>query len=758
MQEFTHPRLDAFDKVTGRAKYADDLSFPNMLHAATVHCPHAHAEILSIDASDALAMEGVVGVYLAKDCTGALCNPHDKPVLVERFARCVGDGVALVAAETEAVARQAAKLVKVSYRELPAVFDVVKAAASNEILVHHDTTDSNIFYTHAVEKGDVSVGFSDADIVIENTFSTPRHHHGAIETDAVVTIPDDGKLTVYCSCKGAFAMREAIAKNTGLPSENIRLIHSAIGGTFGGKQDDTVVLAGRAAMVSLHTGRPCKIVWSREETLTEGSKRHPFVVTYKIGAKSDGHIVAMQVTGFADAGAYRSKSPNVVKRAAIECSGPYAIPNVSIDLKAVLTNNVYCDAVRGFGSPQVYFGLESSMNILADKLGMDPLALRKLNALHEGDIYATGQKLKCVGIRACLDKLEEIFPCEPLHGKIVGDKAYGRGIACQIRGESHGGGAKDACGVDLIISEDGTITMNTGVTEMGQGTHTGLALVAMDLLGLNDWSRFRAGTVDTAVVPFATPTTASRGTISGANATYLAAQDLIKNLSKVIASAKEVPEETVLFRNGRFYYAGGGEQLTFDEAAALSFAQGIEPRGCGRWTAPKTNWDYEKKQGNAFYSYSYGAAGAEVEVDLVTGKIEVLNLTCLHDAGRIVNYAGAKGQIEGGIVMALGHCTSEELAVSEGHVKTENFNTYLMPTSLDIHQLIGQPVALVPNDTPMGVHGVAEGSTVLTAAVIANAVEDALGVRIHDLPLSLERVRAAIEKAGIHCDREEDVQ
>jgi len=758
MQEFTHPRLDALDKVTGRAKYTDDLSFENMLHAAVVHCPFPHAEILSIDTAKALETEGVVGVYLAKDCTGVLNNPQDKPVLVDRYARCVGDGVVLVAAETEKIAREAVKLVKVEYRELPAVFDVVQAATSNEILVHPDTTESNIFYTHAVEKGNVADGFAEADIIIENTFSTPRHHHGALETDAVVVVPDGDRLTVYCSCKGAFAMRDAIAKNTGLSAERIRLVHAAVGGTFGGKQDDTVVLAGRAAMVTLHTGRPCKIVWSREETMTEGSKRHPFVVTYKIGAKNDGRIVSLQVTGFADAGAYRSKSANVVKRAAIEGSGPYAIPHVSIDLKAVLTNNVYCDAVRGFGSPQVYFGLESSMNILAKKLGMEPLALRKLNALQEGDVYATGQTLKCVGIRACLDKLEEIFPCVPLNGKVVGDKAYGRGIACQIRGESHGSGAKDACGVDLSVSRDGIITVNTGITEMGQGTHTGLALVAMDLLGIRDWSRFRAGRVDTDVVPFATPTTASRGTISGANATYLAAQDLIRALSKAVATAKEVAEETVLFRNGRFYYASGSEQLTFDAAVELSYQQGIEPRGCGRWTAPKTNWDYEKKQGNAFYSYSYGAAGAEVEVDLVTGKIEILNLTCLHDAGRIVNYAGAKGQIEGGIVMALGHATSEELAVSKGEVKSKNFNSYLMPTSLDLHELVGMPVALVPNDTPMGVHGVAEGSTVLTAAVIANAVEDALGVQIRDLPMSLERVRSAIEASAKYSEGKEVAQ
>ncbi len=758
MNEVTYPRLDALDKVTGRAQYVDDISFPNMLHAATVHCPYAHAEILSIDASGALEMEGVAGVFLAKDCLGTLGNPQDKPVLAARFARYAGDGIGIVAAETEQIARAAAKLVKVQYQQLPAVFDVIEAAKPGAPLVHPEDTKSNVFYTHEVEKGEVSQGFAQADVIVEHTYTTPRHHHGAIETDAVITAFHGGRLTVYCSCKGAFALRDAVAKNTGLPPENVQIIHAAIGGTFGGKQDDTIVLAGRAAIVTRKTGRPCKIVWTREETMMEGSKRHPFLATYKIGAKKDGRITAIQVTGAADAGAYKSKSMNVVKRAAIECSGPYHIPNVSIEISAVLTNNVYCDAVRGFGSPQVYFGLESTINALAKKLGMDPLAIRKANALRDGDVFATGQRLNCVGIRDCLDKLEELFPCKPLNGNICGDKAYGRGIACQIRGESHGSGANDVCGVDLIVSPDGVITLNTGITEMGQGTHTGLALVARELLLIDDWARFRAGTVDTDVVPFATPTTASRGTISGANATYLAVQDLLHNLSAVLATAFKIPRDSILFRNGRFYYANGALQCSFDEAVALSYKQGIEPKGCGRWTAPKTDWNYEKKCGNAFYSYSYGAAGAQVEIDLVSGKIEVQNIICLHDAGKIINYAGAKGQLEGGIVMALGHCTSEELILCEGQVQTTNFNTYLMPTSLDIHTLIGEPVALVPNETPMGVHGVAEGATVLAAAVIANAVEDALGVRIYDLPLSLERIRAAIEEARFRADWKEEAE
>lgn len=756
MLDTTKPRLDAYEKVTGRAKYTDDLSFPGMLYAATIHSPHPNAEILAVNAAPALAVNGVVGVYLAQDCRGSIGDAQDKPVLAEHFVRCIGDGVALVAAESEQIARAAAELVEVRYRQLPAVLDLREAVMPDAPLVHPEA-ESNVFYVHQVEKGDIAEGFAAADVIVEHTYTTPRYHHGAIEPDAVITAPQpDGRLAVYCCSKGAFAVRDAVAKITALPPEQIHLIHATLGGTFGGKQVDTIVLAGRSAIVTQHTGRPCKIVWSREETMAEGSKRHPFVVTYKIGAKRDGRLVAMQVTGLADGGAYKSKSAGVVRRAAVECSGPYCIPHVSIDLKGVFTNQVYCDAVRGFGSPQVYFGLESTMDVLAQRLGIEPLELRKRNALRDGDVFATGQTMHHVGILPCLHKLEEMFPCKPLSRMVKNGRAYGRGIACQIRGESHGSGAKDLCGVDLLAAADGSITLNTGITEMGQGTHTGLALVACNLLELS-WSRFRAGNVDTDIVPFATPTTASRGTISGANATYLAVEDLLANLKTAIAKTLCISTGSILYRDGRFYHHNGSEQIDFDAAVRLALDMGIEPMGCGRWIAPSTDWDPEAKRGNAFYSYSYGAAGAEVSIDLVTGKLEVENLTCLHDAGHIVNYAGAKGQIEGGLVMALGHSTSEELGLSGGRVTTQNFDSYLMPTSLDTHTLIGRPVALVPNDTPMGVHGVAEGSTVLPAAAIANAVADALGVRIFDLPLDLERVRKAIEQSRT-ISGEEDAQ
>ena len=744
MQNNSRSRLDAYEKVTGKALYADDMTFPGMLYASAVHSPYPSAEILSIDTSRALEVEGVVGVYIAADCPGVVGDKFEKPVIAERYVRSIGDGVALVAAETEQAAIEAAKLVEVTYKELPALFDAQKALGKDAHLVHGDTCDSNLICVQEVERNDVQIGFEKSDIIVERTYSTPRHHHGAIEPDAVIVVPQDGGLTVYCCTKGIFNVKAALQAITGLPDDKMRLVHTTMGGTFGGKETDTGIVAGRACIVAMKTGRPCKLVWTREECMIEGTKRHPFFYTYKIGAKRDGTILAVEVCGIADGGAYKSKTPNVLRRAVVEALGPYNVEHVKICMKGVYTNNVICDTVRGLGSPQIYFGIDSTLNELAKELDISPFELRKKNTLKDGDTYATGQVLYNVGIDPCLDRLSEVFDCTPVKDKIRGDKAYGRGIGCQIRGESHGSGAPDICGVDLRVSNDGKIVIYPSIAEMGQGTHTAIAMVACELLGL-DWERFSIGEVDTDISPMSTGTTASRGTISGANAVRLAVIDLIEKLSDVLAKKLNIPAKDISYKHGCFEV--NSAKFTFDEVVSLAYEQGIKPLGSGSFDPPKTYWDAKKKQGDAYYAYSYGAAGAEVEIDLVTGKVEVLNLVCLHDLGKVINYPGARGQLEGGAVMALGHCLSEELECSNGRVKTDNFNSYLMPTCMDIHELTGYPESLVPAANPMGVHGVGEGSTVLAGVVIANAVEDALGVRIYDLPMNLERVRAAIEES-----------
>ncbi len=735
-------RADVRDKLTGRARYADDLQFPGMLYARAVHCPHPRARILGIDAGEALAVPGVVGVYTARDVPGVNQGPQDKPMLAADIANSAGDGIAVVAAESQAAADQGAALVKAAYEPLPCVFDPEEALKSQPpvILYQADGLTDNVACQHRVVKGDVEQGFREADVVIERTYRTQRIQHSAIEADTAVVVPEGDGITVYCPCKFPYHIKARVAAGCGLPQNRVRIIQPAIGGSFGGKDIDIVVIAVRAAVVALRTGRPCKMTWSREECLLEGSKRHPFRLTYRVGAKRDGRITAMKIDGTADAGAYRSRSLATIWRAAVEAAGPYEIPHVDIHIRAAFTNNVYSDAVRGFGSPQVDFASESLLDELAQELGMDPLALRRKNILREGGTNATGQTMARVSIGKCLDRLEELFPLgEP--AVTPEGKLRARGIACLHRGESYGAAARDAdtAGTDVRAFADGSVGVYTSISEVGQGTHAAMAKICADILGL-PLEQVRICPVDTAFVPDSGATAGSRGTISGGNAVRIAAG----KLRDILQSAAD--GEDVAFRDGGLFRQNGERLMTFREAVGICHSRGIRTDAAGQWEAPRTGWDFEKHQGNTYYSFSYGAAGAEVEIDPVTGKVEVLDLLCLHDIGKIVNYPEACGQIAGGVAMAMGYTLTEELESREGMLKNKNFDTYLLPTAMDFHRVRAVPLEEEAAENPLGVHGVGEASTALVAPAVANAIARASGLRLRTLPFTLERVRAALEK------------
>ena len=735
-------RADVREKVTGQAHYADDLTFPGMLYARTVHCPHPRAEILKIDGSRALTVPGVAGVYTAADILGVNQGPQDKPMLAMNIVNSAGDGVAVVAAETQAAADQGAALVQVDYRPLPGVFDPAEALSEQPpvVLYQADGLADNVACQHQVTKGDVDQGFREADVILERTYRTQRVQHSALEADVAVVVPENGGITVYCPCKFPYHIKERVAAACGLLQSQVRIVQPAIGGSFGGKDIDIVVVAVRAATVALRTGRPCKMTWSREECLMEGSKRHPFQLTYRVGAMRDGRITAMKIEGIADAGAYRSRSLATIWRAAVEAAGPYEIPNVSTRIRAAFTNNVYSDAVRGFGSPQVDFASESLMDELAQELGMDPLTLRRKNIVHEGSIGATGQVLTHVSIDRCLDKLEEIFPLE--EPKITAEgKLRARGIACLHRGESYGAAARDAdvAGTDVRAFADGSVGIYTSISEVGQGTHTAMAKVCADVLGL-PLTQVRVCPVDTAFVPDSGATAGSRGTISGGNAVRIAAE----NLRAILSSA--VDEEKVIFQDGWLTRTDGTRLMTFSEVVKTCMSRGIRTDAAGQWVAPRTSWDFQRGQGKTYYAFSYGAAGAEVEIDPVTGKVEVLNLLCLHDIGRIVNYPEACGQIAGGVAMAMGYTLTEALESRNGVLKNRNFDTYLLPTALDFHRIQAVPLEEIAAENPLGVHGVGEASTALVAPAVANAIARAAGIRLRTLPFSLERVRSAMKK------------
>lgn len=776
-QENTRPvdRQDAYGKITGKARYVDDLKFPGMLYVHTVRCPYPHARIRNIDGTEALALPGVVTVLTAKDVIGRNHLPNDKPVLVAEVAKCSGDGVAVVVAETRALAVKAAKLVKVDYEELPAVFTPEEALAPGAPAVHGD---SNCAITHKTIKGDIKIGFGEADVIIEREYSTQRAMHSALEPDGALVVPEADGITVYCPGKGPFNVKRAVAAACGLSENRVRLIQPAIGGAFGGKDCDINVIASRAAMAAMITGRPCKMTWSREEVLIEGSKRHPFKLKYKIGAKKDGRITAIEINGLADVGAYITKSKATIWRATVEATGPYNIEHVSTTITGAYTNNVYSDAVRGFGSPQVDFASESLMNELARELDMDPLQIRRINAYREGSVTATSQKLRSVNLIECLDKLEEVFP---YHRKFDSEsvesnasenqknaasarlmnaaaalgknplkpgKVRGRGISCIFRGEANGAGVTtlDAAAVNLHIERDGSVTVLTGIAEMGQGGSNIVLQMVSKVLGVSV-ENMKVSPLDTAYLPDSGATVGSRGTITTGNAAVVAAEDARKRIAEVIAEEWEETPDTLIFRDNNIFTEDGNKKISFQDAITICYTRIPGVFGYGWWSLPPVWWDFDKNCGDTYASFNYGACGAEVEIDLTSGKIDLIDLVAVHDVGKILNEPEVKGQIAGGASMALGFAMTEEVEIRKGQVKTLNFDGYLLPTTLDFNNFRPVPLeAKQPGMNPLGVKGIGESSTATLAPAVVNAIENALGVRIRNLPADLEKVFAAIQE------------
>lgn len=743
---FPVDRQDAYGKITGKARYVDDLKFPGMLYVQTVRCQYPHARILNIDGSEALKLKGVVKILTAKDVQGRNHLPSDKPVLAEAVVKCTGDGVAIVVAETKSLAVKAAKLVRVECEELPAVFTPEEALEPGAPVLHGD---SNCAITHRTVKGDIAKGFQDADIILEREYSTQRAMHSAIEPDGAIVVPEADGITVYCPGKGPFNVKRAVAAACGLSENRVRLIQPAIGGAFGGKDCDINVIASRAAMAAMATGRPCKMTWSREEVLLEGSKRHPFKLKYKIGAKKDGHITAIEINGLADVGAYITKSKATVWRATVEATGPYDIKNVSTTIVGAYTNNVYSDAVRGFGSPQVDFASESLISELARELEMSPLEIRRINAYREGSITATSQKLKSVNLLECLDKLEEVFPLHERPAAPQAGKVRGRGISCIFRGEANGAGVTtlDAAAVNIHVERDGSVTVLTGIAEMGQGGSNIVLQMVSRVLGVSI-DKLKVSPLDTAYLPDSGATVGSRGTITSGNAAVVAAEDARNRIAKVVAEAWGVASEDLFFKENSIFTADHEKRISFPDAVTLCYTKLPGVFGYGWWSLPPVWWDFEKNCGDTYASFNYGACGAEVEIDLASGKVEIIDLVAIHDVGRILNAPEVEGQIAGGASMALGFTLTEEVDIQKGQVKTLNFDGYLLPTTLDFRNFRPIPLeAKQPGINPLGVKGVGESSTATLAPAVINAIENALGVRIRKLPADLESVFAAIQES-----------
>jgi CO/xanthine dehydrogenase Mo-binding subunit len=739
-------RVDSWGKVTGRAKFADDYNVGHQLIGKVLRSKHPHARIVRIDTSKAKALSGVQAVLTAVDIPGSKVFgivEKNQAILAEDRVRYLGDGVALVAATSKEIAEQALSLIDVEYEPIPVVSDPEEALKPGSPIIHGN---KNEFVHHKVRKGDIARGFAEADFILERKFKTQFIEHSYIEPEAVLAEPDEqGGVKITGSIQNLFSSRRSVAAALNLPLNKVEIVQATLGGSFGGKDEAMTSMCCRAALLALKAGKPIKMVNTREESMLESYKRHPYILYYKWGAKKDGSITAMEARIIADGGAYASMSQFVTWRSVVQATGPYYCDNVKTDVYAVYTNNNYTGAMRGFGSPQVNFAIESMMDELAEKVGVNPLEIRMKNGFEVGAVTATGQKLvHVVSLKEVLTKAAEAIDFRKKwkkHRQVKDvEKKLGVGLACSYRGVSLGAEGADAAETTVSVQTDGSVIVSSGVTDMGQGAQTQMSQIAAEVLGIS-MDRIQFLNTNTSRVADSGPTVASRGTIMGGSAAKSAAENVRKTLLEVGSAMTSVAASQLDLLDNYLVNATNRQRLaSFAELATECFNQGKPLIGLGWHKSPKTSWDEEHGQGEAYFTFVYGANAAEVEVDTETGKVDVIDFASVHDVGKAINRAMVIGQMCGGVAMGLGYSLLEEFDFEGSIPKQLNFDEYLIPTSMDVPRV---KTIIVENEDatgPFGAKSVGEPTNEIAAPAIVNAIFNATGKRIYEIPANLERV------------------
>ena len=740
-------RKDALDKVLGRAKYIDDFDFVGTLIAKGVYSTEAHARLKSVDISEAAEIDGVIKIITAKDIPGENKVPvifNDMPFLAEDVVRYMGEPIAWIAAETEQIAEEAAKKVKIEYEPLEAVLSIEESIKEGAPQINPR---GNIHRYYKLRKGDVEKGFSEADLIIENELRTPYQEHSYIETMGVIAVPaSEGGVTVYGSFQCPFYVLNGVSAILGQPMNKLRIVAPPVGGGFGGKEDMPSLFAGHAALLSWYTKRPVKLILTREEDIISSSKRHPSLIKYKTGVKKDGTLVAVEAKLYLDGGAYSTLSPVVAWRGLCHALGPYKCENVKIDSYGVATNLVTCGAFRGFGTPQAVFAHEVQMDIVAHKLGIDQAEFRRINALREGDLSSTNQKMtESIGLVASLDAaLEKCKWKEKLeeYSRDTGDKRRGIGLATAFYGVGLGAGGKKyaKAGAYVEVNRDASVAVAVGTTEIGQGMKTVLCQIAADALGV-PYDNVYIVPIDTARVPDSGPTVASRTTVMSGNAIIDACRQLREDLDKIAEDKLGIPAEDLVWSNGEIYFRGNSEvKITFKEIINKALDLDVHLARQGWFKAPYTSFDEETGMGWCYFAYAFSTTVAEVEVDIKTGEVTVFHMTAAHDVGKAVNPQLVEGQIEGGTVQSLGYGLTEDLLIDEkGKIMNPSFSTYIIPTAVDAPKIDALIVEHTYPKGPFGAKGFGELPAMGPGPAILNAVFNATGVRMKEIPITPER-------------------
>jgi xanthine dehydrogenase molybdenum-binding subunit len=735
-------RPDAVSKVSGKALFTDDLHFEGMLHARVKRAMIPHAIVRRIDVSKARSLPGVAAVLTAEDIPGERNHGlvvYDWPTLVgvgERV-RYVGDAVAIVAAETRQVASRALDLIEVDYDPQPVVKNAVQARQPGAPQLHPS---GNLLKHIKVRKSDMQQGFAEAEVILEHTFHTQITDHAFLEPECSIACPtQNGRIEIYVGSQIPYSDRNQAARVLGWPEERVRVIGQLIGGGFGGKED--IMGQIHAALLAVATGRPVKLLFDRQESLLVHPKRHATQIRVKVGAKKDGRLTAVETELFGDTGAYASLGEKVLTRATTHSSGPYEIPHARADCYAMYTNNPPAGAFRGFGVTQSAFAVESMMDILAEELDIDPVELRRRNALQVGSVTNTGQVLReSVGLLECIERvaaeMRRLGGEQPFRSRAVEDAPHLRrawGFAVAYKNTGLGGGAPDKAGAEVELFADGTLEVRTSSAELGQGLVTVLQMIVAQEFNQPP-ERVKVLVMDTDLTPDGGPTTASRQTFVSGNAARHAAQTLRQAVSATLAEKFDCPPDQVRFIEGLAQVDGTAVPL--GEVVALMRAEGREARVLYEYWAPTTQ--PLGQGGDMHFAFSFAAQAVEVEVNILTGIVRVLRVIAANDVGRAINPLGLKGQVEGGVMMGIGNALSEHFIVEDGVVFTDHLARYRMPAITMTPEILPIIVEHPVEAGPYGAKGVGEIVSIPTTPAITNAIYHAVGVRIDRLPVDQE--------------------
>ena len=740
------------DKVTGRSVYAADVSLPGMLWGKVLRSPFPHARIVSIDATEARAVPGVHAVLTAADLPDSLVGRRlrDMPVLARDVVRFVGEKVAAVAAETEEAAEEALLLIDVEYEELPAVFDAHEAMEPDAPTLHPELSgyeglpqpesDLNNVFAHITwGQGDVEQGFSEADLVFEHTFNAQLMHQAYIEPHAcVVSAEDSGRVQLWINNKDPYALREQLAAVWGMDEERIVMHPCSIGGDFGGK--GSFMDAPLCYYLSLHSGRPVKMVMDYIQELMAANPRHPATMTIRSGVKRDGTLTARQARVVFDSGGYGAFKPTVYLRGADHLCGVYRIPHARIDSYMVYTNNVPKGHMRSPAKPQVVFAVEAHTDLVARELGMDPYEFRQKNLLRNGDASPVGHVWQDIRAEETLQKAAEAIGWDvsrphpdplPEGEETIGVGVLtGRGLA--ITDLSQGTGRFAA---RISMDSSGRPTLHMAFWDTGTGSHTVLRQMVAQELSV-PVEEVDIDLLDTSEMPFSSGSGGTRVTYTAGQAVVGAARELKRKLIREAAPLLDSPEEDVSLQSGRVVV--GPSELRPAYYRTINIGEVVAHVGDGTLVA-----EYEFASEPPDIT-SFCAQAAEVEVDPETGAVTVKRLVSAHDVGAILNPLMHQGQVEGGVIQGLGYALMEELQTEDGHISTVSFGDYKIPTIADIPELVTVLVEGNNGPAPYRSKGIGESANIPVAGAIANAVADAIGAPVPSLPLTAEKVLRAL--------------